>query len=154
MLLDAFFSSMTWAVEAARELPHASVAKHRLTQVTEQLGSASGRPTQFLVVVRDRVVGTDWLTAACALWKKYNVALLAMRLRHSAVWNVAEMTLEINLYKLTTPFELCVLEMEQVETRGNSLRFWNRKCIKWVKRLFRSQICYFLSRKFPYAGVY
>jgi hypothetical protein len=32
-------------------------------------------------------------------------------------------TLEINLYELTAPFECCVLEMEQLETWGNSLRF-------------------------------
>jgi hypothetical protein len=33
------------------------------------------------------------------------------------------MTLEINLYELTTPIERCVLEMEQMETWGTSLRF-------------------------------
>jgi hypothetical protein len=36
---------------------------------------------------------------------------------------VGEMTLEINIYELTMPFECCVLEMEQMETWRNSLRF-------------------------------
>jgi hypothetical protein len=31
------------------------------------------------------------------------------------------------------PFERCILETEWMETRGNSLRCWDRKCIKWVK---------------------
>jgi hypothetical protein len=35
---------------------------------------------------------------------------------------VAEMTLGINLYELTTPSECGVLEMERMETWGNSLR--------------------------------
>jgi hypothetical protein len=47
-----------------------------------------------------------------------------------------EMTVQINLYELTAPFECCILEMEWMETWGNSLRFWNRKCIKWIKKLF------------------
>jgi hypothetical protein len=78
----------------------------------------------------------------------------AMRMRHSAAWNVVEMTLEINLYELTMPFEHCILEMEQKETLMNSLRFWNRKCIMWVQKLLHRQICYILGRKFPYAGMY
>jgi hypothetical protein len=52
------------------------------------------------------------------------------------------------------PFEGCVLETERMETWGNSLRFWNRKCIKRVKKLFRRGICYFLGGKFSYAGMY
>jgi hypothetical protein len=67
---------------------------------------------------------------------------------------VGEMTLEMNLYELTVPFECCILETEQMETWGNSLRFWNRKFIKWAKKLFRHQICYFLGGKFSYAGMY
>jgi hypothetical protein len=67
---------------------------------------------------------------------------------------MVEMTLQINVYELAAPFEHCVLETEQMETQGNSLRFWNRKCIKWVKKLFCHQICYFLEGKFPYAGMY
>jgi hypothetical protein len=46
-----------------------------------------------------------------------------MRLRHSIVWNVGEVTLEINLCELTVPFECCVLEMERMETWENFLRF-------------------------------
>jgi hypothetical protein len=44
MLLAAFVSSKSGPVEAAGALPHASVAKRRLVQLTEQLGSVSGRP--------------------------------------------------------------------------------------------------------------
>jgi hypothetical protein len=33
-----------------------------------------------------------------------------------------EMTLEINLYELTAPFECCILETEQVETWGKILK--------------------------------
>jgi hypothetical protein len=69
-----------------------------------------------------------------------------MRLRHSAVWNMAEVT-------LTTPFEHWVFETERMETQGNSLQFWNRKHIKRVKKLFRREICY-LGRKFSYVGMY
>jgi hypothetical protein len=36
---------------------------------------------------------------------------------------VAEITLEINLYELTVPFECYILERERMETGGNSLRF-------------------------------
>jgi hypothetical protein len=36
---------------------------------------------------------------------------------------MAEMSLEINLYEVTMPFECCILETEQMETQGNSLRF-------------------------------
>jgi hypothetical protein len=108
----------------------------------------------FLVLVRDRVMGTDRLTAVSVLQNKYDTPPLAMKLRHSAVWNEAEMTLEINLYELTAPFEHCVLETEQMETQGNSFRFWNRKCIKWVKKLFHCQMCYFLGGKFSYAGMF
>jgi hypothetical protein len=80
--------------------------------------------------------------------------MLAVRLHHSTVWNVGKMTLEINLYELTAPFECRVLEMERMETWGNYLRFWNRKYIKWVKKLFRCQIYYMLGGKFSYAGLY
>jgi hypothetical protein len=52
------------------------------------------------------------------------------------------------------PFEHCILETERMETLGNSLRFWNRKCIKRVKKLFHHEICYFLGGKFFYAGIY
>jgi hypothetical protein len=43
---------------------------------------------------------------------------------------MGEMILETKLYELTAPFECCILETEQMETWGNSLRFGNRKCIK------------------------
>jgi hypothetical protein len=35
---------------------------------------------------------------------------------------VGEMTMEIKLYELTASFEGCDLEMELMETQGNSLR--------------------------------
>jgi hypothetical protein len=47
MLLAAFISSKSRAVEVASELLHASVAKRRLMQVMDQLGLVSGRPIQF-----------------------------------------------------------------------------------------------------------
>jgi hypothetical protein len=77
-----------------------------------------------------------WLAAVFALRKKYDIPASAVRLCNSAVWNVAEMTLEINLYEQTMPFECCVLETEQMKTQKNYLGFWNRKCIKWVKKSF------------------
>jgi hypothetical protein len=46
------------------------------------------------------------------------------------------------------------LEIERMETWGSSLRVWNRKYIKWAKKLFRCHICYFLGGKCPYAGMY
>jgi hypothetical protein len=61
-----------------------------------------------------------------------------VRLCHFTVWNMGEMTLEINFYELTAPFECCVLETERMETWGNSLRFWHRKCIKRVKKIVSS----------------
>jgi hypothetical protein len=33
------------------------------------------------------------------------------------------MTLEINPYELTAPFECCILETGRMETWGNSLKF-------------------------------
>jgi hypothetical protein len=36
---------------------------------------------------------------------------------------MGKMTLEINLYELTAPFECCVLETAQMETWGNSVGF-------------------------------
>jgi hypothetical protein len=48
------------------------------------------------------------------------------------------MTLEINLHELNTPFECCILEPERIELRGNSLKFWNRKCIKWGEKIVLS----------------
>jgi hypothetical protein len=51
------------------------------------------------------------------------------------------------------PFERCVLETERMETRGNSLRFSNRKYIKRVEKLFRREIRYLLGGKFSYAAM-
>jgi hypothetical protein len=77
----------------------------------------------------------DWLGAVSASQKKYDTPMSAIRLYHSAVWNVAEMTLEINLYELIVPFEHCILETEWMENQRNCWRFWNKKCIIWVKEL-------------------
>jgi hypothetical protein len=60
MLLAASFSSKSWAVEEASELPHASVAKCRLLQVMEQLGSLSGRLIQFFGC-HEKPSSGDWL---------------------------------------------------------------------------------------------
>jgi hypothetical protein len=107
MLLAAFVSSKCWAAEAASELLHASCCQ---TQAYAGHGTAriSFRPpnTIFWFVVRDQVSASR---------KKYDTPASAMRLRYSTVWNVGEMTLEINLYELTAPFECCVLETEQME---------------------------------------
>jgi hypothetical protein len=54
-----------------------------------------------------RVVGDGWLQS---LHHVRNTKPRAMRLCHSAMWNLAEMTLEINLCELTAPFEHCILE--------------------------------------------
>jgi hypothetical protein len=110
----------------ATELPHASIAKRRLMQVTEQLGSASGLPIQFFGC-HERPSRGDWLTAVSALQKKYDTPALAMRLRHLAVWNVVEMTSEINLYELTVPLECCVLEMEEMENSGTLFKVLKQK---------------------------
>jgi hypothetical protein len=113
-VIVAFVYSKSWAAEAASELPHASVAKPRLMQVTELLESASGPLIQYFGRC-ERLSSGDWLTD----------------------W-------------LTD----CILEMDPMETWGSSLKFWNRKFIKWVKKMFCRQICYFLGRKFSYAGMY
>jgi hypothetical protein len=42
----------------------------------------------------------------------------AMRLHHSTVWNV---TVEINLYEVTMPFQCCILENG---TNGNLGKFF------------------------------
>jgi hypothetical protein len=51
---------------------------------------------------------------------------------------LVEITLEINLYEFTAPFECCILEREGMETVGNCARFLYRKCIKWVKKIISS----------------
>jgi hypothetical protein len=99
-----------------------------------------------------RLSSGEWPTTISASWKKYKPPS-AVRLCHSAVSNLAEMTLKINLHELTMPFEFCVLETEWMETRGNSLRFWCRKCTKWAKKLFCHQIFYFLGGKFSCGDV-
>jgi hypothetical protein len=48
-------------LERQDEVPHASGAKRRLMQVTEQLGSAFGRPIRFFGC-RERPSSGDWLT--------------------------------------------------------------------------------------------
>jgi hypothetical protein len=137
MLLAALVSSYSQAVGVASELSHASMAKHRLLLVMEQLGSASGHPIQFFSCCdRARVVGSDWLQS---LYHRRKTTLPRQLWGcHPAVWNLVEMTLEINLYELTAPFQCCVLETERMQTRGNSSRFWNRKCIKWAKKIVSS----------------
>jgi hypothetical protein len=150
---NAVVSSKSRAAEMESGLPHARRCQHVLMHITEEVGSASGCLIQFFGC-HERLSSGYWLTEVSALQKKYDMPMATMRLCHSAVQNVAEMTLEINLCQLTTPFEHCVLEMEQMETQGNSLRFWNRKCIKWVKKLFHPQICNFFGGKFSYTGMY
>jgi hypothetical protein len=125
-----------------------AVAKRRLMQVTKQLGSASSHPIQFFGCCNKTPKSGEWLTAVSVSWKKYNNPVTAVRLCHSAVYNVVEMTLT------RAPFECCILLTEWMETWENSLRFWNRKCINWVKILLRREICYFLSGKSSYAGMY
>jgi hypothetical protein len=109
------------------------IAKRRLMPVTEQLGTASSHPIQFFGC-RERPSSGDWPQSVhCG---RNTTPPRQLRLRHSTVWNMGKMTLEINLYELTAPFECCVLETIRMETWRNSLWFWNRKCIKWVKNCF------------------
>jgi hypothetical protein len=82
---------------------------------------------------RDLVVGTDWLQS---LHHGRNTTPPHHALASFCLVKLVEMTLEIKLYELTTPFECCILEAEQMETWGSCLRFWYRKCIKWAKKLF------------------
>jgi hypothetical protein len=70
-------------------------------QVTEQLGSASSHPIQFFGCHDKRPSSGEWLTTVSASWNKYDTPASDVSLRHSAVWNVVEMTLKINLYELT-----------------------------------------------------
>jgi hypothetical protein len=128
-----------------------AIAKCRLMQVMEQLGSASDRPIQFFSC-HERPCSGDWLQSVhhgrnmtpphrpwgctiplCETWGKWPWRLTSMnwpRHLNAAFWK------------------------QQMETCGNSLRFWNRKYSKWIKKLFRHQICYFLGGKFSYVGMY
>jgi hypothetical protein len=67
---------------------------------------------------------------------------------------VAEITLEINLYELTTPFEPLRFGKATNGNMGKFFKILKQKVYKWFKNLFHRQICYFLGRKFPYAGRY
>jgi hypothetical protein len=129
-----------------RQLKRQVEAKRRLMQVMEQLGSASGHPIQFFGC-RDRLSSGNWLTAVSASWKKYDTSVLAVRLRHSSVRNAMKMTLDSILYELTVLFERCILETERMETWGNSLRFWNRKCIEMGKKIVSSSILLLLRQE-------
>jgi hypothetical protein len=62
-------------------------------QVTKQLGSASGHLIQFFGCREKRPSNEESLTAVSASWNKYDNPATAVRLRHSAVGNVTEMTL-------------------------------------------------------------
>jgi hypothetical protein len=146
MLLAAFVSSRSREVEAASELPNAGLCRSQNNY--DQLLATQ---YNFSVVVRDREVGTDWLHSLC-IAEEIRHPRAAVRLRHSAVWYVAKMTLEINLCELTAPFERCVLEAERMETRGNSLRFWNGECIKWVKNIVSSSNLLLLRREISLCG--
>jgi hypothetical protein len=70
-----------------------AIAKHRLMQVTKQLGSASSHSIQFFGCRNKRPSSGESLTAVSASWKKYDNPTMAMSLCHSAVCNVVEMTL-------------------------------------------------------------
>jgi hypothetical protein len=95
-------------------------------QVTEQLGGFRLPDTIFRLSWQ-RPSGGEWLTAVFAVQKKYDTPALAVRLCHSAVWNLVEMSVEINLHELTEPFERCVLETERMETLGNSFKILKQK---------------------------
>jgi hypothetical protein len=62
------------------------------------------------------------------------------------------MALEINLYEPTVSFERCIVEREQMETRGNYLRFRYRKCINWVKKKVLSSNLSLLRREIFLCG--
>jgi hypothetical protein len=65
---------------------------------------------------------------------------------------MGEMTLKINLYELTVPFECCILGTGRMETWGNSLRFSNRECVKWVKKIVSSSNLLLLRREIFLCG--
>jgi hypothetical protein len=49
---------------------------------------------------------------------------------------LAEMTLGINLYELTTPFESHILETERMETWGNCFKILIQKMYYMGKEIF------------------
>jgi hypothetical protein len=112
MLLAARVPSKCQPVEAASQLPHESVAKCRLIQLTEQTAYASGPPVQSFTCDTARVVGTDWLQS---LHRERNTTPPCHQVMSFCCAKLAEMTLEIHLYELTTPFEHCILETERME---------------------------------------
>jgi hypothetical protein len=120
-------------------------------QVTKQLALASGHPILFFGCCdRDQVVENDWLqslhcggnvTPPCRPW---GCVILLCETWQKWPWRLTYMTW---LCHLNAAFwKQCM------ETQENFLRFWYRKCIKWVKKLFCHQICYFVGRKFNMRG--
>jgi hypothetical protein len=131
MLLAAFVSSKSQPVEEASELPHASIAKCRLMQVTEHLWSVSSRPIQFSGC-RDRPSSGDSLqslhcrkntTCPCQLW---GCVILLCEMWQKWPWRLTYMNWPCHL-------NAAFWKRNEWKRGGNSLRFWNRKCIKWVK---------------------
>jgi hypothetical protein len=120
-------------------------------QVMEQLGSASGCPIQFFGY-RERP-SSGGLTTVCASRKKYDTP--------HRPWGCVIPLCEtwrndLGDYPLWTDHAIWMLHFGNGMNGnvGKFLRFWNRKCIKWVKKLFHCQICYFLGGKFSYVGMY
>jgi hypothetical protein len=95
MLLAALVSTKSQAAEAAKLCQMQAHAGHE----TARIGC---RPRDTIFGCCDKKPSSvEWLTAVSASWKKYNTPAMAVRLRYTALWNVAEMTLKINPYELT-----------------------------------------------------
>jgi hypothetical protein len=87
MLLAALVYTKSQAVDVAKHCQTRAHAGHK----TARIGFW---PPNTVFGCRDkRLSSGEWLTAVSASWKKYDTSATAVRLRHSAVWNMEEVTL-------------------------------------------------------------
>jgi hypothetical protein len=138
-------STSTWLMHVMVELCASKVEPLvTLASVPKvlQMLLAAWVPSQFpanwsfhMPALPDTIFWSSWQRPSSGDW------LDCTRPRHDVVSfccvKLTEITLEIDLQELTVPFECCILETEQMETGG---RFWYRKCIKWVQKLFCQQL--------------
>jgi hypothetical protein len=86
MLLAALVSTKSQAVAAAKHCQTQAHAGHE----TARIGF---RPPDIIFQLSWQESSGERLTVVSASWNKYDTYMTAMRLRHSAVWNMAEVTL-------------------------------------------------------------